>query len=140
LWWLHWIFCRRFFIIMNLSSLNYSLFINMKWGILDIVAGYDVLYSHPCKSSFFASWTSVTAVISTTFFRRKVVLFVSGVLNLCLCSLPFSSIGFQMVFCVIGSSTHILECDTLFLKTSAFTYSTFSHLFLIKRDWCIRLI
>ena len=94
-----------FFNLLNLSSLNYSLFINMKWGILDIVAGYDVLYSQPCKSSSFASRTSVTAAISSTFFRRRVCLLVSGILHLCLCSLPFLLMGLQMAFQVTKFST-----------------------------------
>ena len=98
------IFYHHIFQLIESILINYSLFINIKCGILDIVAGYDVLYSQPCKSSSFASWTSVTAAISTTFFLRKVVLLVSGILNLCLCSLPFSSIGFHMVFPVTESS------------------------------------
>src|SRR2546428_10738557 len=65
--------------------------------MLAIVAGYDVLYSQPNASNFFASTTSVTAATSTTLRRLNEV--VAGDLsigisctNLCLCSTPFSSI------------------------------------------------
>ena len=127
------------FILLNLSSLNYSLFINMKWEILDIVAGYDVLYSQACKSSSFASRISVTAAISSTFFRRRVCLLVPGILNLCLCSLPFSSMGLQIAFPVTKFSPifwKVINCS----EKPALLHITFSHLFLIKWGWYFRLI